>query len=610
VLALIRSEDPDEEVRANAEENLKDFLRDGKFDKALYFMLSSLTWKRAGSHKFVEEVFAAVKSKSFILSNSTTSDALPGAPFNPPTGPSFNPPTGPSAQVSARSVPDLAQSNASQPIQPIRNRKRSYHERDADDYPHGQFSSSPVGPASKFLRRGNQRMAAARGGAPNLPVSAVSYSPVMNGHGVPPLQGVDLNSTIPAMMAQIQAMGAILSGMSSGAYPDGLQHGRGRGRRCFDYDTKGFCARGSTCPYEHGTNSVVMPHIPVAPQYPSFNSSHGGSQDAGDSPNANFQRPMWSNGNTRNRGGRGGRASFSSVGRNLDQSITTIVIENIPEANFTEDQVREFFSQFGSIAEINMQPYKRLALVKYDEYSSARKAYESPKTIFDNRFVKVFWYKPKQSAPSASSDNQQSLVRQSSSTRSEDELQQAQEFEKKVAEAQRKHEEKMKSIEEAKSKKAELDHKIKEHAEETKKLLQAIAAKEKQESDGNGEASNDSKEAQDNEELKAKVARLEAEAQSLGLDPDNPYGTNSSYTYPGRGRGDYRGRAWQPRGRGYRRGFGFGGRGGNPNAIGSVLRLDNRPKKVSVSISAGSPQDETLRSYLFVSRLPIRAIKV
>jgi hypothetical protein len=34
VLALIRSEDTDEEVRANAEENLKDFLRDGEFSKA------------------------------------------------------------------------------------------------------------------------------------------------------------------------------------------------------------------------------------------------------------------------------------------------------------------------------------------------------------------------------------------------------------------------------------------------------------------------------------------------------------------------------------------------------------------------------------------------
>jgi hypothetical protein len=34
VLALIRADDPEKEVRANAEENLKDFLRDGEFGKA------------------------------------------------------------------------------------------------------------------------------------------------------------------------------------------------------------------------------------------------------------------------------------------------------------------------------------------------------------------------------------------------------------------------------------------------------------------------------------------------------------------------------------------------------------------------------------------------
>jgi hypothetical protein len=31
------------------------------------------------------------------------------------------------------------------------------------------------------------------------------------------------------------------------------------GERCRDYDEKGFCALGSTCPYEHGTNPIVVP---------------------------------------------------------------------------------------------------------------------------------------------------------------------------------------------------------------------------------------------------------------------------------------------------------------------------------------------------------------
>ena len=31
------------------------------------------------------------------------------------------------------------------------------------------------------------------------------------------------------------------------------------GRRCKDYDTKGYCARGSSCPYEHGSDRIVAP---------------------------------------------------------------------------------------------------------------------------------------------------------------------------------------------------------------------------------------------------------------------------------------------------------------------------------------------------------------
>ena len=117
---------------------------------------------------------------------------------------------------------------------------------------------------------------------------------------------------------------------------------------------------------------------------------------------ANAQNPMnpWSFPPDSSRGGRGSRrgrgskkggarAPFSADGPNYDRTKSTIVVENIPEENFDEEQVREFFSQFGKILEISMQPYKHLAIVKYDKWGSANAAYQSPKVIFDNRFVKV-----------------------------------------------------------------------------------------------------------------------------------------------------------------------------------------------------------------------------
>ena len=127
----------------------------------------------------------------------------------------------------------------------------------------------------------------------------------------------------------------------------------------------------------------------------------------------------------RGRGDRGGfmqprrnRAEFSHNGPNHDRSITTIVVEQIPEERFDESAVREFFAEFGKIEEVTMQAYKRLALVKYEDYISARRAYDSPKVIFENRFVKVYWYKP-ESIPTLPTNG--TTAKHSSTTSSNDE---------------------------------------------------------------------------------------------------------------------------------------------------------------------------------------------
>ena len=52
------------------------------------------------------------------------------------------------------------------------------------------------------------------------------------------------------------------------------------------------------------------------------------------------------------------RADFSQAGPNHDRSITTIVVEQIPEERFDEQSVRDFFTEFGNIEEVTMQPYK------------------------------------------------------------------------------------------------------------------------------------------------------------------------------------------------------------------------------------------------------------
>jgi Zinc finger C-x8-C-x5-C-x3-H type (and similar) len=84
----------------------------------------------------------------------------------------------------------------------------------------------------------------------------------------------DPNDPMAAFIA-MQAMGFPLPAMSFApagsptGYPqsgsqrspvlDTVSPAKRTGERCRDYDEKGFCALGSTCPYEHGTNPIIVP---------------------------------------------------------------------------------------------------------------------------------------------------------------------------------------------------------------------------------------------------------------------------------------------------------------------------------------------------------------
>ncbi len=302
------------------------------------------------------------------------------------------------------------------------------------------------------------------------------------------------------------------------------------------------------------------------------------------------------------------------------------MVENIPEEKFSEEAVQEFFSEFGVITEVTMKPYKRLALVKYEEWSAAKAAYSSPKVIFDNRFVKVYWYTndetlPKQSNVAGTGTNgnvDQGITAQISakvptSAPSEPQID-LEEFSRKQQEVQKAHEEKMKKKAEMEAAQKELERRqeelLKKQAEEKRKLMEKLAAKTNKttnppvtEQNGASTAST-GKVTSQTEALKAQLAALEAEAKSLGLDTALTDDTSWGGRGRGRGRGGYRGRGtFVPRGtRGFDRG-GFRGRGGAPfSGGGAAYKLDNRPKKVALTgVDFTNPdKDESLRQYLLV----------
>jgi hypothetical protein len=513
--------------------------------------------------KVVSEIFDAINKKAYkpgyVASPPVTKPKLrPSATEFNPTATSFSrvPPTGPSNGAS-------------------KSKKRGFNEVANDD----NLRNGVGNRALKQPRRQNANVQP--GMVPTMPAAMVATAQgfgqqQMAFPGMPPFDPNDPVSMMMAMQAMMQAMATFSATMGiAPVLPPGMN--TQRAGRCRDYDTVGFCAKGSACPYEHGEDKIVVQTEP--------NSSNPfANPNPFPHPPSKRREKKRTSSQTREKRGRKAknekRSDFSTIGDTTDPTNTKLVVENIPRDHLSENAVQSFFEQFGEVENVELLSSRRVAIVKFSDHEMARQAWRSPKAIFDSRFVRVFWHKSDYEMEEANFHNGDALME-------EVEVDPV-ELERRIEEAQKAHEEKMKRLEEVRTQREELERKIKEHAQERKKLMQALRAKEKQRAGEDGDVGSDISE--EDFELRNKLIALEAEAELLGLDPSDPYSLGSSFGgYRGRGRGGYRGRG---RGRGqYSRG---GGRGG-------VLRLDNRTKSITISIASGSEEDEKMRQLILVS---------
>ncbi|KAK1759327.1 hypothetical protein QBC47DRAFT_357197 [Echria macrotheca] len=579
VLALLGHDGSVEDVRKLCELEVPDFLKEGE-DPA----------------KFVNDVFEAIEHKAYLPGAQPPPSSRPAAAFahgflKGSTAP-YNPP--PAAGLSYDDMPSTETPHFTGTLgwSLPGSKKRGW---DGDSQ---QQQGQLHGEDGKFGSQNSKRAklnGRARGpdGLPLQPGFAnaemLQFAPGQ--HGINPL-----------MMFPVHPMH-----LGRNPFPQMPPQGRKR-QRCRDFDTKGYCSRGATCPFQHGDDPVFPPTfgqpalLPGHDEYDPSNALLGGGLFAMSNLMAAQRPPLG-----RNQGKKGKRkpkAPFSADGPVFDKTKTTIVVEGIPEENFTEEQVREYFSTFGNITEVSMQPYKRLAIVKYDNWGSANAAYRSPKAVFDNRFVKVFWYKDDESSlpQSVPTEGTKTLsVSGSGDANSPAPISEAEmkEIMKRQEEAQRLHEEKMQKLKEIEHQREELEKKQKElltkHQEEKAKLEAKLAEK-------NGgvapseEKDKTSKPMSQSEALRAQLAALEEEAKQLGIDPDaaSEAGWSASGGFGG-SRGYHRGRGYAPRGR-----ASFRGRG-NHHAAYAMYSLDNRPKKVVITgVDFTVPEkDEVLRQHLF-----------
>lgn len=574
-IALVSTEDAEEVAKANCVESLIDFLP----NKAEHF---------------VDELFAAIANKSYDPSQHQ-----------------------PKPATEASRLPPGPKSDGLGPMN--KSRKRSFQwDTNETSEQHGHFHGG--GRPIKQMRRGGRGGLERggrhqQGGNSTFAPQQLSQQPQMPNlpPNIPPFDPND-----PVQMMALQQFMNGMPGFSGAASPqNGVPFRLPRStQRCRDYDTKGFCATGASCPYDHGNDRFVIP--PQSQEYdpanamlnlpPTRTGGFNGFSERGRGGMRGRGR-----GNTNFRGG-GKRSDFSQLGPNRDSNNTSVVVEQIPDDKLDETSIRNFFSEFGDIEEVVLHPDRKLAVLKFVSKSSAKAAYDSPKVIFDNRFVKVYWYNPEKFEQENGSGTPAARPVKIDVDMQDEEQIDPVELAKRQDEAQRKHEEAQQQREDTAKQKADLDQKLREMEAERKKVADRLAKKTGRAPSPTAGSPNQNGHGEESEKtkgLRAQLATLEAEAKELGIDPDAAMSNGNGYDgyghQPYRGGGGFRGRA---RGRSYYQPY-RGGWGGGPARGGAVRRLDNRPKTIAVTFvndKSYDTNDEALRQYLLFNSMETSSI--
>ncbi|KAI0374368.1 hypothetical protein BV20DRAFT_1041340 [Pilatotrama ljubarskyi] len=450
ILALLKHNAPESELRKELVEQLEEFLEKGAFSQQC--------------PSFVDTLFTALRTKSYLPYSATPSAGYPSSSTSADVG---------------IPIPLDGLLNPSPPS-PERGRKRGI---DHDEYnSHGPSKGARLNNDGQFSRYGGRNDRSSWGG-----------------RGDRGDRGGRMD-----LAGRPDFMDGGMAGMDMGTGMNGM-NGRGPNYRpperrgiCRDYHNNGYCARGAFCKYSHGEDAVIptqlfplaggaMPFMPMmgagGMPFPMGAAAAGGAYDPhermdmrpmparppngrpavlprtdeGDAPigkkpgelpviqdltpqvpmedvsphNAGegfrpqqqhsrapmegmvptydvpphmlvadggmAPRPFPSNGRGQPRGGRGRGGIFSGDAHSFrpeKRNDKTLVVEKIPEDKLTLGAVNDWFSKFGTVTNVAVDAPSAKALVSFSEHSEAYKAWKSEEAVFGNRFVKVFWHRP------------------------------------------------------------------------------------------------------------------------------------------------------------------------------------------------------------------------
>lgn len=334
-------------------------------------------------------------------------------------------------------------------------------------------------------------------------------------------------------------------------------------KHCFAFAEKGYCHKGASCPFEH---VVPLPERNHHEYDPNFSAMGNGI------PAMTVTPPLVRNSYQlqQQTAGRGQTVTG-------DKAKSTLVVENIPQERLDELSVRQFFQTFGVIEHIQVDASAMQATVTYTNWAAANAAHTSPAPIFDNRFVKLFWQKSKnskskpQKRPAVSTD---SVMTDSASTDVALDL-------ADLEEKQREHDEraaKRIAMQERAKALARQRDELQRRQEEQRSIMRDLTSRD------NGAITPATQVSDQRSALELQLEALKAKAAALGLTPEDLRGSpvaERSSICGGRGNSTYRG---QGRVRGL--GRGRGSVGASPYVTDRPRTLDLRPRTIQISNTA------------------------
>ncbi|RKP18585.1 hypothetical protein ROZALSC1DRAFT_29742 [Rozella allomycis CSF55] len=69
----------------------------------------------------------------------------------------------------------------------------------------------------------------------------------------------------------------------------------------------------------------------------------------------------------------------------------SLIVDKIPIEFCSVEKIQEYFNKFGKVLNVTVDEKQRKATVEMESFDAATRAYQSSEAVFNNRFVKVYW---------------------------------------------------------------------------------------------------------------------------------------------------------------------------------------------------------------------------